>query len=330
MASSDNIATEDTPNFFKRTDYNEDYWTNYLAARPDYSPSFYNSIYSYHQSHSGQFSTAHDIATGPGQVAFELSTHFDHVTASDVNTTHLDIAARRLNPLLSSQKLNLLHSSAEDIDSHHPPSSLDMITAAECFPLIDASKALSAFSKILKSNGTLAIWFYGRPIFAEPEYQTSCQPLLGSILDRSFAPIIKNSGPQAQAAWKRATDRMASFFDDLDFPPTEWENVERWKWNSDFPMPFNGPAACDFAVEMSSKVREGERVEEVQDMGFWERSWNLAGVRRFVSVNLPSFDEGEKDPGVEGLYKELGEEMGGEGAVRKITWPVVLVLARRV
>ncbi|KAL8803234.1 MAG: hypothetical protein Q9200_006300, partial [Gallowayella weberi] len=231
MASTENGATEDSPNFFKRTDYDEDYWTNYLAARPDYSPSFYSSIYSYHQSHSGHFSTAHDIATGPGQVAYELSTHFDHVTASDVNTTHLAIAAHRLTPLLSSQKLKLLHSSAEDIASHHPASSLDMITAAECLPLIDAPKALSEFSTALKPNGTLAIWFYGRPIFAESEYQATCQPLLNSILDRSFAPLIKNNGPQAQKGWKRGMDRMASFLDDIDLSPTEWKCVERWKWN---------------------------------------------------------------------------------------------------
>ncbi|KAL8800931.1 MAG: hypothetical protein Q9182_004813 [Xanthomendoza sp. 2 TL-2023] len=330
MASTETSATEDSPNFFKRTNYDEDYWNNYLAARPDYSPSFYKSIYSYHQSHGGDFSTAHDIATGPGQVAHELSTHFNHVTASDVNTTHLDVAAHRLTPLLSSQKLKCVHSPAEDIASHHPPSSLDIITAAECFPLIDAPKALSAFSTVLKPNGTLAIWFYGRPIFTESEYQAPCQPLLNTILDRSFAPIIKNSGPQAKIGWKRGMDRMASFLDDIDFSPADWKSVERWKWNSEFPMLFSGPASCDFEVQTSSQVREGEKVEEVRDLGFWERKWDLAGVRRFVSVNVPTFDASVTAEGVEELYRELGEKMGGEGAVRKIGWPVVLILASRV
>jgi hypothetical protein len=44
---------------------------------------------------------------------------------------------------------------------------------------------------------------------------------------------------------------------------------------------------------------------------------------------IPAFYEFVKDDVVEGMFKELGEAMGGEGAVRKITWPVVLVLATK-
>lgn len=36
-------SAEDTSNFFKRSDYNKDYWDNYLAACPDYDQPFYQS-----------------------------------------------------------------------------------------------------------------------------------------------------------------------------------------------------------------------------------------------------------------------------------------------
>lgn len=95
-------------------------------------------------------------------------------------------------------------------------------------------------------------------------------------------------------------------------------------------MPFYGPEACDFGIETSSAVSEGEKTTEVEDMTYWERSWDIDGVRRFVSVNLPTFDGGKNDRRVEELYNDLMESMGAEGAIRKITWPVVLILASKV
>ena len=156
-----------------------------------------------------------------------------------------------------------------------------------------------------------------------------CQPLLGSILDSTFSKIIKKTGPQAKAGWKCATDRTASFLDDVELKGDVWQDVQRWKWNPDHPMPFNGPESCDFKVEPSSAVAMDETVIEKQDTSFWERRWDLAGVRRFVMANLPGFDQQERDKGVEALYEELGEALGGAGAVRKISWPVVLILGSR-
>lgn len=107
-------STEDSPNLFKRAEYSKEYWDTSLATRPVYSQSFSQSIYSYHRrSHSAQFQIAHDIATGPGQVAAELSHHFEHVIASDLNPTHLEVAAHRLSSLTASGKLSLQQSSAE-------------------------------------------------------------------------------------------------------------------------------------------------------------------------------------------------------------------------
>ena len=128
-------SIEDTSNFFKRVDFNEECWNNYLAARPQYDQPFYQSIYDYHQSHYGFSEMAHDVATGPGQVAAELSNHFSRVIASDINSTHLAVA------------------------DAHPPCSVDLIAAAECLPLIDATRATQSFSTVLRPNGTLAIWF---------------------------------------------------------------------------------------------------------------------------------------------------------------------------
>lgn len=322
-------SNEDDSNFFKRSDYNEEYWNDYLAARPHYDQPFYQSIYSYHQLHHGLKEAAHDIGTGPGQVAAELSSHFSQVIASDINGSHLDVAEHCLGTLVSSQKVSLVRCSAEEIADKHAPCSADLIAAAECFPLVDAKRATEVFSTVLKPNGTLAIWFYGRPIFAEPEFADKCQPILEAILDMSFSKIIKVLGPQAKVAWKRATDRMTSFLDDVELSGDMWRDVERRKWNPKHAMPFYGAGACNFEITPSTAVTADEKVIEKQDAGFWERKWDLAGVKRFVQVNLPTFDESNRDEMVESKYKELKHAMGGERAVRKITWPVVLILASK-
>ncbi|KAL9091103.1 MAG: hypothetical protein Q9165_005030 [Trypethelium subeluteriae] len=322
-------STEDNSNFFKRANYDEDYWNNYLAARPEYDQPFYHLVYDYHNRHSGLTTNAHDVGTGPGQVAAELSTHFDKVVASDVNDTHLAVARIRLGSLVTSKKVELRQSSAEGLEQTTPPGSVDLITAAECFPLIDAEKATQAFARMLKPNGTVAVWFYGRPAFAEPAYARQCQPILESILDTAFAKIIKGGGPQQKAAFKRGTDRMASFLDDVEFKSDVWQHVERRKWNPDHAMPFYGQDACDFEITPSSAIGDGEKVVEKKELTFWERQWDITGVRRFVLANLPTFDSNTEGEGTVAKYKELEEAMGGQGAIRKFTWPVVLILASK-
>ena len=328
MASSDG----DTANFFRVSNYNEAYWTTYLAARPKYSSSFYNRIYTYHAAHSSSNALAHDIGTGPGQVAAALASHFIHIIASDNNSTHLAVAAHRLATLHDVGKVVFAKSSAEALATSYPPGSADLIAAAECLPLFDPPAAIASFAHLLAAGGTLAIWFYGRPAFAEPGTAAKCQPLLDEILDRSFARIIKGGGPAHKAGWKRATDCMASWLDNVALPEGEWRDVERWKWNPALQMSFYGPEACDFEIERTSAVEKGEKVHEEEDPGFWAERWDIEGVRRFVSVNLPKFEEtvkGEEDEIIERKYKDLEEAMGGPGAERQITWPVVLILGTK-
>ncbi|MCJ1473400.1 hypothetical protein MMC13_002051 [Lambiella insularis] len=212
-----------------------------------------------HQLHHNLTETAHDVGTGPGQVAAELSTHFGNVLGNDSNAIHLAVARQRLGSLVSSQQVHLVQCSAEGLADEHPPSSVDLISAAD----------------------------HGRPVFAEPEYASKCQPILESILDRSFAKFIKAGRPQHVFGWKRATDRMKSFLDDVELWSGMWQDVQRIKWISEHAMPFCGPDACDFEITRSSKIGPEEKVTEIKEPGFWERQWDLAGVKRFVLANLP-------------------------------------------
>ena len=326
-------------NFFQATTYNEAYWDDYMAARAKYSPDFYARILAYHRSHNPTplpSDLAHDIGTGPGQVAAELAKHFDHVIASDTNATHLAVAATRLEKagvVNAKEKVTWTDCGAEDLAGKYPASEAALLTVAECLPLLDVPRAMGTFAHLLRPDGTLAIWFYGRPHFTEPAFVEKCQPLLNDILDMTFAVIIKGGNPIAKAAWKSATDTLESFLDNVALPADVWRDVYRYKWNDHLPLPVIGPNARDFDIDPSSSIDEtNEKVVKEVDPKLWEEWWNVGEVRRFVECLIPSFEQ-QKAAGlyqhVEAKYQELEEAMGGKDAKRLLTWPVVLILATR-
>ena len=329
------IQDQDSANFFKASSYNEAYWDDYMAARAKYSSDFYDRIFEYYKTHnpSQTQGVAHDIGTGPGQVASELCKHFNTVIASDTNSTHLAVAATRLEKAGVNDKVTWTTAGAEDLSSKYPPSSANLLTVAECLPLLDVPRAMNTFAHLLQPDGTLAIWFYGRPAFTEPEFTATCQPILNEILNLTFARVIKGGNSVAKAAWKSAQDTLESWLDNVALSPDIWGDVYRYKWNSHLPLPVIGPDAYDFTVETSSNVDQNtEKVVKVEDPHFWAESWDVEEVRRFVECLIPSFEE-QKAKGyyqhIEAKYLDLERAMGGKEAKRAFTWPVVLILATR-
>lgn len=328
-------SEEDSANFWKvASDSEDEYWKSYEATRPNYRDSgFFDIIYSYHLSKgaSTAFNVAHDVGCGSGVVASHLATRFAHVIASDNNCSSLDAARRFLATTLLASKFSSSLCTGEDLAKHHAPQSADFIGAAECLPLMDADAALEAFATVLKPGGTLAIWFYGRPHFSEPEFARICQPLFDSIMDRAFSKVINGFGPERTASWKRTASAMASWLDYLDFPTGSWEKVQRWKWNSkSAALGFFTPDACDFEIETMSNVTDAEELLEKEDPQMWGGSWDIEGVKRFVDFSFPNIqDKVNGDVEIERLFGELENAMSGKKGddVRSYKWPIVLILA---
>lgn len=337
IPTSTSTPTRDhSGNFFRAADYNEEYWNDYMAARAKYSGDFYQYIIDYHKAHNPSLTkeVAHDVGTGPGQVATELAKHFDTVIGSDNNETHLAVAATRLQKVSGLKgKISWENSGAEDLAANFPANSTNLLTAAECLPLLNVSRALDSFAHVLKPDGTLAVWFYGRPCFSDPEYFKSAQPILNEILDLTFAPVIKGGNAVHKGAWKSATDTLYSFLDNVELSSDVWRDVYRYKWNPHLPLSVVGPDACDYPIEPSSAVNEAnEKVVKIEDPTFWAESWDVSEIRRFVECLIPSFEQ-QKASGaydhIEPKYQELEKALGGKGVKRNLTWPNVLILATR-
>lgn len=160
--------SDDSANIFNASNIDAAYWDTYLTARPKYSPAFYDLIYRYHASKgSGGLSIVHDVGAGPGQVAAAVASRVDMIHLSDVNEKHLDVARHYLSRIPKSlAKASFTTCSGTTLREHFPQGEADLLLCGESFALMDVDAALDNFAQVLKPRGTLAIWYYGRPMFA--------------------------------------------------------------------------------------------------------------------------------------------------------------------
>lgn len=124
---------------------------------------------------------------------------------------------------------------------------------------------------------------------------------------------------------------MASWLDNIGFPPEHWTNVERTKWNHDKPLSFLPEEYFDFDVKYKNAITPDEKVAEGIDRDFWAKEQcGVDWVEEFIDAQFPwkSTDD-EVGAQLKPMYKELEEAMGGAGSKTRISWPVVLLLATR-
>ncbi|KAI9599195.1 S-adenosyl-L-methionine-dependent methyltransferase [Syncephalis fuscata] len=127
--------------------------TNYDAAayrtyRPLYMKALYNSIMQYHRADTVQ---AVDVATGTGQAAVELANLFGNVRATDHSATMLSQATPAAG-------VTYVEEAAEQIGL--PDDSVDLITVASAAHWFNMEAFQKEALRILKPQGTLAIWGY--------------------------------------------------------------------------------------------------------------------------------------------------------------------------
>ncbi|KAG6361926.1 hypothetical protein INS49_010155 [Diaporthe citri] len=257
-----NIFAEELPEFD---------WENYLKARPDYTGStLYDRLFAYHDAHSGSYDTAYDVGCGPGQVVSALAEKFSRVHGSDPNAF---IISKAREAFKAFRNVSLEVGKAEAVISANKDraGTADLITAAECIPLMDIDAAMSAFAKLLRPAGTLAIWFYGGPIFAIPGLDehspevTGVQALFQEILNRSYDEFRPFKG----SVLEKPCTMIESWLDNVAFDPAQFKDVERVKWNTDRELHMLGRDAIGFDMKHINLIGEGEIVvDEGVDRSF--------------------------------------------------------------
>ena len=210
-----------------------------------------------------------------------LAQRLVQVHASDSGDTHVEAAKQRL-ARDDISNVFFYKATGENIVAAGVtnPGSVDLLAVVEAIPLMDASKALSSFASLLTPGGTMAIWFYGRPIFVDPSSNSCattravrCQRIFDEICIRGYSHIR----PMRGTHWEQTTTRLFSWLDDLELLPDTWENVRRYKWNADRPLSFYDEAACDHPVVTKHKASHTDTRFDVVDCNFWAKKWDIEG-----------------------------------------------------
>lgn len=312
------------------------FWRSYVAARPCPTEDFFQQIQQYHLSHGSSQATAiaHDVGTGPGNIAARLAAYFDKVVGSDLNESAL-VAARALIPPTCQGRLSFLSSSAEELANKTPVNAgghgtTDLITVSECVPLLDLNKALGAFQTALRPGGTLAIYFYGPAVFAEGDSLNECN----AAYDRAATGVCKVNQPMKGTPGfpfhNRAAEALISYLDNIALPEKDWESVERVKWNCDFPLIFNSKAGFDFDFEYIDRRGENDVTKEITNRNFWAAEWSIGDIRAYLDSVYPNWAakaSAKQLAEVEEALEQLRDAMGSEK--RKVTFPTVLILATK-
>lgn len=177
----------------------------YSQYRPDYPPELYRFLAE--QSPSREL--AWDCATGNGQAALGLATHFKHVIATDASSAQLEQTVHH-------PRVEYCEAQAEEAPlADH---SVDLVTVAQALHWFDIDRFYREVRRVLKPGGVLAVWSYSF---------LHCEPAIDTILNYYYRDIV---GPY----WPAERIHIENGYRDLPFPfeePIAPEFAMHAQWN---------------------------------------------------------------------------------------------------
>ncbi len=167
------------PPFFKAPrDLFSQQATNYAAFRPSYPSELIERIVGLAPGRD----LAWDCATGNGQAAAQLASHFTRVLATDASASQL--SAAKAHPRVA------YRIAAED-DSGAQDGSIDLVTVAQALHWFDLPRFYDEVRRVLKPGGVIAAWCYG-PVEVDPGIDAVMRWFEGERLRGFRAPELEH------------------------------------------------------------------------------------------------------------------------------------------
>jgi len=275
---------------------------NYALYRPDYSNGLYTKIIDYaNQNMNSKLETAVDIGTGTGQVALKLTELCGHVIGLDTSDQQLEVARQLWESKSALKKSSsiLKFAKGSSEKTNLEMSSTNLITVAQALHWFDLDLFYPEAHRILKPNGTLAIWGYDKPI------------------------IEADSGNELKA--KKATEILHRMFDCEPVGPF---------WDVRRQLVYAELRGCEPTPPLFSQLQRYSLsdaavrpVRSLEAVGGYMRSWSAyAACMRHHGWETDS----EQDPArtlVRGLQEVF--EVAEEPVELRLAFPVFLLLATR-
>jgi ubiquinone/menaquinone biosynthesis C-methylase UbiE len=159
----------------------------YAAFRPTYPAELYDFIFKQVERRD----RAWDCATGNGQVATHLSSHFRDVFATDISQQQLDHATFVKNvqyAVCPAEKTNF------------PDNHFDLITVAQALHWFDRESFYNEVSRVGKPNAILAVWGYAL-LYIDPEIDK----MIMEFYNNTVGPYWDNARRLVEQQYKTIT-----------------------------------------------------------------------------------------------------------------------------
>jgi len=191
----------------------KDHFSNNSSQYASSRPLYPEKLFKYLSKISPSNTLAWDCATGNGQAALGLSSHFESVIATDASSKQINFAMKRDN-------INYKVASAEM--SNLKGNSIDLVTVATAVHWFDLNKFYKEVERVCKKNGVLATWIYDTKI----KIDTS----IDSIIENYLSLVMPFFPEEAQKNWSNGYDWIDFPFEEIKAP--EFSNTI--KWSSEF------------------------------------------------------------------------------------------------
>ncbi|KXS21799.1 S-adenosyl-L-methionine-dependent methyltransferase [Gonapodya prolifera JEL478] len=269
----------------------------YAKSRPTYTSNLYNLVIDFHAAkfpkNGGQpASTAAakatpgwnrvvDLGCGTGQATIPLSRHFATALGVDPSEKMLSSAARADNVSYSvgSEK-------SVPVEDH----SVDLVTAAQCAHWFDVEAFVREARRILRPNGTIAIWGYALAHVRNNAHLTQV------LRDTAYGRGEGQVGPY----WEPGREILENRYESVTFPFREQKRIH-------FPSPTHG-TLIDLDLPLPA-------------FKSYVRTWSAYNGW----VHDPK-NAGKPDP-ADTLVAEFERVLGGPDKMVEIDWQGVLILA---
>lgn len=149
---------------------------------------------------------AWDCATGNGQAAADLAAHFDRVIATDASADQ--IANAIPHPRV---EYRVAKAEGSDLD----PASVDLVTVAQALHWFDLDAFYAEVRCVLRPDGVLAVWCYGR--------FEAVEPAVDACLLRFYRDTVGSYWPPERELVEQGYRTLPFPFDELVPPPFSME-----------------------------------------------------------------------------------------------------------
>ena len=262
----------------------------YSKFRPSYSEEIYSLIYQFHTQSNGEYNLALDVGCGTGQAAIEIAQKFTQVHG-------IDTLPEQINNATARENISYQVGPGEDL-SQFKDHSVDLITIGTAFHWFDHEKFFVEAKRVLKKNGTLAVFGY-------------------------FYPVVKNE-PKANEIVKGINHGLFDKYHNVN--SRFIKNMYR-----DIKFPFTFPKWY-----ITPKTEDITHISEPTQGPLMEASMTVEHFRQYLKTSSAYFnyiddpENKEKGDPVDKAFPDIMKALGATDPNQTIQleWPTVLILAK--